>query len=44
MLLFPPPDRVVDADLCGVDIEHPPRDCTVKHLPQRLGCFEAVAG
>ena len=43
-LLFPPPHRVVDTDLGRVDVEHPPRHCSVEDLPQRLGCLEAVTG
>jgi len=44
MLLLAPADRVVDTDLRGIDIDHPPRHGTVKDLPERLGCFEAIAG
>jgi hypothetical protein len=44
MLLLPPPYRVVDADLRRIDVDHPPRHRAVKHLPQRLCRFEAVAG
>ena len=44
MLLLTPPHRVVDADLRRIDIDHPPRHGPVKDLPERLGCFEAVAG
>src|SRR6266540_3444328 len=44
MLLFAPPHRIVDTDLGRVEIDHPPRDGAMEHLPQRLGCFKAVTG
>jgi len=44
MLLLPPPYGVVDADLGRVDVDHPPCDRAVEHLPERLGCLEAIAG
>jgi hypothetical protein len=44
MLLLPPSYRVVDADLGGVDIDHPPRHRPVEDLPECLGSLEAVAG
>jgi hypothetical protein len=44
MLLLPASRRVVDADLRGIDVDHSPRDGSLQHLPERLGCFEAIAG
>ena len=37
--------RVVseDADLRGIDVDHSPGDRSLQYLPERLGCFEAVA-
>src|SRR5436309_8552032 len=44
VLLLAPPDRVVDADLGRVDVDHSPGDRPVEHLAERLRCLEAVAG
>src|SRR6266508_3701582 len=44
MLLLPAPYRVVDAALRRIAVDHPPRHRPVKHLPQSLCRFEAVAG
>jgi len=34
---------VLNAQLGGIDVEHPPEDGAPQHLPQRLRCFEAVS-
>jgi hypothetical protein len=43
-LLGRAPLRILHAQLRRIDVEQPPDDSALQHLPQRLGRLEAISG